>query len=79
LQELKYDFLSGDLETAISIALRFTLAQEGISTAIVGTKHPERWKANAKLLDAGPLDAGTAGKIRARWKEIARADWVGQT
>jgi len=79
LQELKYDFLAGDLEAAISIALRFTLAQSGVGTAIVGTKHPERWKANAKLLEAGPLDAGAAAKIRARWKEVARADWVGQT
>jgi aryl-alcohol dehydrogenase-like predicted oxidoreductase len=79
LQELKYDFLDGDLESAISIALRFTLAQAGVGTAIVGTKHPERWKANAKLLEAGPLDAGMVGKIRARWKEVARADWVGQT
>jgi hypothetical protein len=79
LQQLKYDFLPGDLEAAISIALRFTLAQAGVSTAIVGTKHPERWKANAKLLEAGPLDAGTVAKIRARWKDVARADWVGQT
>jgi aryl-alcohol dehydrogenase-like predicted oxidoreductase len=79
LQELKYDFLDGDLEAAISVALRFTLAQAGVATAIVGTKHPERWKANAKLLEAGALDAGMVAKIRARWKEVARADWVGQT
>jgi aryl-alcohol dehydrogenase-like predicted oxidoreductase len=79
LQELKYDFLDGDLEAAVSIALRFTLAQAGVGTAIVGTKHPERWKANAKLLEAGPLDAGMVAKIRARWKEVARGDWVGQT
>jgi hypothetical protein len=79
LQELKYDFLDGDLETAISIALRFTLAQAGVATAIVGTKNPERWKANAKLVEAGPLDAGMVARIRARWKEVARADWAGQT
>jgi hypothetical protein len=79
LQELKYDFLDGDLETAISIALRFTLAQAGVATAIVGTKNPERWKANAKLVEAGPLDAGMVARIRARWREVARADWVGQT
>jgi aryl-alcohol dehydrogenase-like predicted oxidoreductase len=79
LQELRYDFLDGDLEAAISIALRFTLAQARVATAIVGTKNPERWKANAKLLEAGPLNAGTVEKIRARWREVARADWVGQT
>jgi aryl-alcohol dehydrogenase-like predicted oxidoreductase len=79
LQELKYDFLDGDLETAISIALRFTLAQAGVATAIVGTKNPERWKANAKLVEADPLDAAMVARIRARWKEVGGADWVGQT
>lgn len=79
LQELKYDFLSGDLEAAISTALRFTLAQAGVTTVIVGTKNPERWKANAKLLDAGALPPDVVNKIRARWKEVAKADWVGQT
>ncbi len=79
LQELKYDFLAGDLEASISIALRFTLAQEGVTTAIVGTTKADRWKANAKLLEAGPLDGGMIAKIRARWKEVGKADWVGQT
>jgi hypothetical protein len=79
LQALKYDFLSGDLEAAISIALRFTLAQAGVSTAIVGTTKPERWKANAKLLEAGPLDPAVVEEIRERWKAVAGADWVGQT
>ncbi len=78
LQGLNYDFLSSDLETAVSVALRFTLTQEGVATAIVGTKHPERWKANATLLEAGPLAPEMVKKIRARWKEVARADWVGQ-
>ena len=83
LQHLDYDFLGlaltgRDLEESISIALRFTLAQEGVATAIVGTKHPERWKANAKLLEAGPLDPAMIAKIRARWNEVARADWAGQ-
>jgi aryl-alcohol dehydrogenase-like predicted oxidoreductase len=79
LQELKYDFLGGDVEQAISIALRFTLAQEGVCTAIVGTKNPERWAANAKMLaDAGPLDAAQIAAIRARWKAVAPSDWIGQ-
>jgi aryl-alcohol dehydrogenase-like predicted oxidoreductase len=79
LQELKYDFLAGDLEKSVSIALRFTLAQEGVTTAIVGTKNPERWAANAKMLaEAGPLDAPQIAAIKARWKAVAPADWVGQ-
>jgi aryl-alcohol dehydrogenase-like predicted oxidoreductase len=79
LQELKYDFLAGDLEESIAIALRFTLAQWGVTTAIVGTTKPDRWKANAKLLEAGPLGPSVVQDIRGRWKDIARPDWVGQT
>jgi aryl-alcohol dehydrogenase-like predicted oxidoreductase len=79
LEKLKFDFVAGDLEESISIALRFTLAQWGVTTAIVGTTKPDRWKANAKLLESGPLDLAAIADIRARWKEVARADWVGQT
>jgi aryl-alcohol dehydrogenase-like predicted oxidoreductase len=79
LEQLQYPFLkAGSLEESISTALRFTLAQAAVGTAIVGTTHPERWAANAKLLEAGPLDAGVVEGIRRRWKEVAGADWVGQ-
>ncbi len=78
LQELDYDFLRDGLEDSISIALRFTLAQPAVATAIVGTTKPDRWSSNAKLLDAGPLDLALVERIRARWKTVARADWVGQ-
>src|SRR5256885_4359010 len=63
LRKLNYDFLRDDLEKGISIALRFTLSVPGVHTAIVGTKNPERWKQNAKLLE-GPLEEATFGKIR---------------
>lgn len=66
LEQLRYPFLSGPLEESISTALRFTLAQAVVGTAIVGTTNPDRWRANAKLLDAGPLDAATVAAIRAR-------------
>jgi aryl-alcohol dehydrogenase-like predicted oxidoreductase len=79
LQELKYDFLTRDVGQAVSIALRFTLAQEGVTTAIVGTKNPERWAANAKMLaESGPLDAAQIAAIRTRWKSVAPASWIGQ-
>jgi aryl-alcohol dehydrogenase-like predicted oxidoreductase len=45
LQELDNDFLRDGLEDSISIALRFTLAQPGMATAIVGTAKPDRWAA----------------------------------
>lgn len=78
LKALQYDFLKGDLDTAVGIALRFTLSQPGVHTAIVGTKRPGRWKQNAALLDAGPLPETEIDKIRARWTEVADSNWVGQ-
>jgi aryl-alcohol dehydrogenase-like predicted oxidoreductase len=78
LRKLNYDFLHGDLEKSISIALRFTLSLPGVHTAIVGTKKPERWEQNAKLLEAGPLDEPTFRNIRERWEECAPRIWIGQ-
>ena len=79
LEQLNFPFLSKPLPEAISIALRFTLAQPGIATAIVGTTKPDRWKSNAALLDAGPLDQQLITEIRDRWRTIADPSWTGQT
>ena len=79
LETLQYDFLRRDLPESISIALRFTLAQPGVATAIVGTTQPGRWAANARLLDAPPLGSDEIEAIRARWRAVARPEWVGQT
>jgi aryl-alcohol dehydrogenase-like predicted oxidoreductase len=79
LRKLKYDFLdSSDLEKAIGIALRFTLSVPGVHTAIVGTTKPERWQANARLLEAGPLSEVEFQSIRHRWEEVAPRTWIGQ-
>src|SRR5574341_104629 len=75
IQRLDYDFLRGDLDQSIGVALRFTLSQPGVCTAIVGTTKPGRWSENAKLLEAGPLSDVEIEKIRARWREIAGARW----
>jgi len=76
LGKLGYRFLEG--EKAVETALRFTLAQTGICTAIVGTKNPERWLSNAAFAEAGPLPVEQVQAIRSRWKEVAGRDWVGQ-
>lgn len=77
LRALGYPFLR-DAEHAVSTALRFTLAAPGVHTAIVGTKRPERWPENARLLQAGPLTAAEIDQIRVRWREIAKPSWTGE-
>jgi aryl-alcohol dehydrogenase-like predicted oxidoreductase len=76
LQELAYDF-TGTAD-ATAIALRFTLSQPGVHTAIVGTTKPDRWKQNAALLDAGPLPQAQVEAIRAHWYAMSSPEWVGQ-
>jgi aryl-alcohol dehydrogenase-like predicted oxidoreductase len=78
LQKLNYDFLRGDPAHAVANALRFTLSVPGVDTAIVGTTKPGRWRENAALLEAGPLPTETFEQIRARWRQVADASWVGQ-
>jgi aryl-alcohol dehydrogenase-like predicted oxidoreductase len=77
LRALDYPFLR-DAERVVSTALRFTLAAPGVHTAIVGTKRPERWPANARLLEAGPLPAAEIERIRSRWREVALPSWTGE-
>ncbi|MGI4790393.1 MAG: aldo/keto reductase [Janthinobacterium lividum] len=76
LKALSYEFLNSS--DAVSIALRFTLAQPAVATAIVGTQNPERWLENARLLDAGPLTSAQIEAIQDRWHEVSQPDWVGQ-
>lgn len=77
LQELRYPFLN-DPEKALGIALRFTLAQPGVATAIVGTEKPGRFAENLRLLEQTPQNDEAIAAIRARWHEAKRDDWVGQ-
>ena len=78
LRALDYPFLHDDAEGAVATALRFTLAAPGVHTAIVGTKRPERWPENARLLEAGPLPAREVEAIRARWRQVAEPTWTGE-
>ncbi len=67
---LNYDFLHGDVDTAVSIALRFTLSIPGVDVAVVGTTNPQRWQQNAGYLAAGPLPEQQVAQIRKRWKAV---------
>jgi len=77
LRELEYDFLQD--ERAIETALRFTLSVSGVHTAIVGTANPAHLRQDAESTAAGMLAKDQFDAIRARWKSVARPDWVGQT
>lgn len=80
LRKLDYEFIRGrSLDYSIAQALRFTLSVPGVHTAIVGTTKPERWQANARLIEAGVLPAAEFQEIRERWDDIAPRTWVGQT
>jgi hypothetical protein len=62
---------------SVEMALRFTLAQD-VATLIVGTSKPHRWLENAEIAARGPLPTAEVEAIRARWREVAPVDWVGQ-
>jgi aryl-alcohol dehydrogenase-like predicted oxidoreductase len=80
LSKLHYDFIrERPLEESIARALRFTLSVPGVHTAIVGTAKPERWRQNAKMIEAGPLSEREFDAIRERWDEIRPRTWIGQT
>ena len=78
LRTLNYPFLREASDTDVATALRFTLGVPGVHTAIVGTTKPERSQQNAASLEAGALPADELERIRARWREVADASWVGQ-
>lgn len=78
IQKLDYPFLEGPLEESVGFALRFTLSIEGISTAIVGTSKPGRWKQNARFVEQGKLPESDFQSVRERWKETADEGWIGQ-
>jgi aryl-alcohol dehydrogenase-like predicted oxidoreductase len=60
------------------LALRFTLAQPGLTTAIVGTTNPDNAKKNLHYARAGDLPGEQVDQIRQAFKRVADG-WDGQT
>lgn len=64
------------------IALRFTLSQPGVHTAIIGTTNPDHVRTNLAAAAKGPLLDRTVAQLRAAFHEAESASaqkWTGQT
>ncbi len=62
------------------IALRFTLSQHGLNTAIIGTTNPENAQKNIAFAQKGPLPADQVAMLRAAFKKAqGDASWSGLT
>ena len=61
-------------------ALRFTLAQDGVTTAIVGTTNPDNAKRNLAVAEKGALPDDAVAAIRAAFAKAESASgerWLG--
>lgn len=60
------------------LALRFTLSQPGLNTAIIGTTNPDNARRNIGFAGKGPLPAAAVERVRAAFR-AASADgtWAG--
>lgn len=78
-------FVGGDSDRAawLELALRFTLSQPEVSTAIIGTTSVENAEANLELARRGPLPPEQVAAIRGAFAAARTAhsemDWSGQT
>jgi aryl-alcohol dehydrogenase-like predicted oxidoreductase len=85
LKQMEFDpaalGISGPTETAWpELALRFTLSQPGVHTAIIGTTNPENAAANIGYAAKGPLPGDLVEKIREAFKKAdPEGKWSGQT
>ena len=61
------------------LALRFTLSQPAVATAIVGTTRLDHVQENLDARRKGPLDASTMQAIVAEWKRCDDGSWVAKT
>ena len=63
----------------IELALRFTLFQPGMHTALVGGMNLDHVKDNLKIAEQGPLPDSVQQKLKDIWASHDDGSWVGQT
>lgn len=63
----------------IELALRFTLFEPHVTTAIVGSTNIEHIRENIEIVRQGPLDRPVLQAVRDRWTKHDDGSWVGQT
>ena len=64
----------------LETALRFTVFEPGITTAIIGTSRPEHLALNQQLIERGPLPADRVSQLKERFTECdVTFDYVSQT
>ena len=68
----------GAPEDGIELALRFTLSQDAIDTAIVGTTKLANAQKNIATLSAGPLEGSVIDSLHSQFDELG-GDWDSQT
>ena len=64
------------------IALRFTLSQPGVHTAIIGTTNPAHVEANIQAAGKGPLPAETVEMLHTAFRQAeaqSSGTWSGLT
>ncbi|HEX8916378.1 MAG TPA: aldo/keto reductase [Humisphaera sp.] len=59
------------------LALRFTLSQPGVSTAIIGTTNPDNARKNIGFAAKGPLTAEQVGRVREAFAKASGGAWPG--
>jgi aryl-alcohol dehydrogenase-like predicted oxidoreductase len=73
------DFGFSGPDAWLEMALRFTLSQPGVHTAIIGTTKPDNAKKNVAIAEKGPLPEHVVQQLRSAFDQ-ANADgtWIGQ-
>jgi aryl-alcohol dehydrogenase-like predicted oxidoreductase len=61
------------------LALRWTLMQDGVTTAIVGTTNPDNAAKNLAIAHADPLPNDVADAVQQAFAKASDESWTGQT